>query len=270
MTLPKPRLFISDIDGTLVRSDKSLAPATVRAAARLRTTGVEMSLISARPPSGIAWIADALDLPGPFGAFNGGTLFGRDGAVIERHGIASAIARKIVDLFTGASATVWLFADGRWYSSSLHDPHIPREVQSANVEPILVSSFDGLLERVDKIVAVSDVLGLLGALEIRARVFAGSEATIARSQSYYLDVTAPAANKGRGVERIAATMGIAIEDVVVIGDQANDIPMFDRTGSSFAMGQASAEVKAHATWSTLDNDSDGVAAAMERLIAPFQ
>jgi hydroxymethylpyrimidine pyrophosphatase-like HAD family hydrolase len=52
------RLLVSDIDGTLVRTDKSLAPATVAAARKLVAAGVPMSLISARPPSGIGWIAE--------------------------------------------------------------------------------------------------------------------------------------------------------------------------------------------------------------------
>ena len=79
----KLRLLISDIDGTLVRSDKTLSNATVMAVRALTATGLPMTLISARPPSGMLWIAERLGLPGPFGAFNGGVLFRHDGSVIE-------------------------------------------------------------------------------------------------------------------------------------------------------------------------------------------
>jgi len=261
------RLFISDIDGTLVRPDKTLAPETIAAARRLVDTGVAMSLISARPPCGIAWIADALDLPGPFGAFNGGTIFGRDGTVLDRCGIDPGVAAEMVKLFQTAGVTLWVFADGKWYSSTADDPHIPREIKSANLDPIITSDFSGLLDRIDKIVAVSDDTVRLTSLENIAVALADGAATVSRSQRYYLDVTARGADKGVGISRIAEAFGVALEDVTVIGDQANDLPMFDRAGLSIAMGQSDDLVKARADWSTASNAENGVAQAIDRLLA---
>jgi Cof subfamily protein (haloacid dehalogenase superfamily) len=260
------RLLISDIDGTLVRHDKSLAPATVAAVKALVASGVAVSLISARPPSGIDWIVKELDLPGPFGAFNGGTLFLRDGSVAERHGLDPDTARSLVGLIEKAQITCWVFADGKWYTNNADDPHNPREVLSAGVQPVIVDDFAPLLDRVDKIVGVSDDAPRLAALEKDAATLAGDRATVARSQVYYLDATAPVANKGDGIARIAAAFGVALEDVLVIGDQANDLPMFARAGVSVAMGQASDAVKAQADHVTLANDDDGVAVAIARLL----
>lgn len=260
------RLLISDIDGTLVRNDKSLAPATVAAVQALVARGLPMSLISARPPSGIDWIAQELDLPGPFGAFNGGTLFLRDGSVVERHGLDPETARSIVGLIAKARITCWVFADGKWHTNNADDPHNPREVLSAGVQPTIVDDFASLLGRVDKIVGVSDDAPQLAALEREAAVLAGDAATVARSQAYYLDVTAPVANKGDGIARIAAAFGVALDEVLVIGDQANDLPMFARAGVSIAMGQASEPVKAKAGHVTSSNDDDGVAAAIAQLL----
>ena len=48
----------------------------------------------------------------------------------------------------------------------------------------------------------------------------------------------------------------------------NDVAMFRKSGLSIAMGNASAEVKRHADATTLSNDEDGFAAAVERLILP--
>lgn len=263
---PAIRLLISDIDGTLVRSDKSLAPATVEAARKLVAAGVSMSLISARPPSGIRWIVDELDMPGPFGAFNGGTLFKRDGSVIERHGVDPDTARTILRLIEKAGTTCWLFADGHWYSNAPDDPHNDREVKSAGVEPDIVDTFEDLTERVDKIVAVSDDHDALKVLERQAIEAVGDNATIARSQPYYLDVTAPTANKGDGVARIADAFGVSLSDTAVIGDQANDLPMFARAGVSIVMGQAPDEVKAKADYQTSPCDEDGVAAAIGEIL----
>ncbi|EJL22743.1 Cof-type HAD-IIB family hydrolase [Novosphingobium sp. AP12] len=260
------RLLVSDIDGTLVRSDKSLAPATVAAARKLVAAGVPMSLISARPPSGIGWIAEEIGLPGPFGAFNGGTVFMRDGTVVERHGLEAEVARGVIELVCKAGITCWVFADGLWYSNSADDPYNLREVKAANVQPVITQDFTAVLGRVDKIVGVSPDDQRLTTLADAARDIAGARATIARSQTYYLDVTAPRANKGDGISHIAAAFGVPLEDVAVIGDQANDLPMFARAGFSIAMGQATDEVKAHADHVTASSDDDGVARAIEALL----
>jgi Cof subfamily protein (haloacid dehalogenase superfamily) len=262
------RLLISDIDGTLVRTDKTLSDANVDAVKKLIATGMPMSLISARPPSGIYWIAEKLGLAGPFGAFNGGVLFKADGTIIERHCLAPEIARQTVALIEDAGITCWVFADDLWLSNNAKDPHNDREVASTNVNPVITDDFSAWLERCDKIVGVSDGHELLAELERKASAAAGGKATIARSQPYYLDVTALVANKGDGITFLADAFGIPVAQTLVIGDQTNDLPMFERAGFSVAMGQASAAVKAKAKAVTDSNDDDGVAKAIARFILP--
>ncbi|MDB5701079.1 MAG: family phosphatase [Sphingomonadales bacterium] len=261
-------LLISDVDGTLVRSDKTLADATVAAVHRLKDAGLPMSLISARPPSGMIWIAEKLDLDGPFGAFNGGVLFRRDGTVIERHCLDAELAKAVVALIVQAGITCWVFADDQWLSNNADDPHNQREVESANVQPVITDDFGDKLTRADKIVGVSDDHELLVKLEASAVAIAGGNATIARSQPYYLDITALVANKGDGIAFLAKSFGVSLGDVAVIGDQTNDLPMFARAGLSIAMGQASDAVKTKAMLATDSNDDDGVAKAIDREILP--
>lgn len=262
------RLFISDVDGTLLRTDKTLADATVAAVQSLTAAGLPMTLISARPPSGMFWIVEKLDLDGPFGAFNGGVLFKRDGTVIERHCLKRDVAEAMVALIHEAGITCWVFADDEWLTNNANDPHNPHEVKAANIQPIITSDFSAKLDRTDKIVGVSDDHALLERLEAKAIAAAGRNATIARSQPYYLDVTAPAANKGDGVFFLANAFGVALDEVAVIGDQANDLPMFARAGLSIAMGQATDAVKRKARLATVSSDADGVASAIANIILP--
>ncbi|WP_159979717.1 MULTISPECIES: Cof-type HAD-IIB family hydrolase [unclassified Novosphingobium] len=261
-------LFISDIDGTLVRSDKTLAPATVAAVKTLTEAGMPVSLISARPPSGILWIVRELCLAGPFGAFNGGTLFDSDGTVIVHRSLEPEVAEAMVGLVLEAGITCWVFAEGQWFSTDIADPHTEREVKSAGIEPTFVGDFRGRLALVDKIVGVSDDHAVIARLESEALALVGDRATVARSQPYYLDITAAGANKGDGVARLAAAFGISLDAVAVIGDQMNDLPMFARAGMSIAMGQASDAVKSQAVYSTASADENGVAAAIARYVLP--
>lgn len=261
------RLLVSDIDGTLVRHDKSLSEAVVAAALRVQRAGVPMSLISARPPSGMLWIAERLGLAGPIGAFNGGTIVRPDGGLVSADRLDPAVAALALALVDRPGVTPWLFADGAWYAkgTSAHDPS---ERLSANVEVAMVTDLTGLLARVDKLVGVSEDHELLVRLEAEMVGALGQRATIARSQPYYLDVTAPRGNKGDGVAALAAAYGVPLDAVAVFGDQRNDLAMFARAGLSVAMGQAPDAVRAAATHVARSNEEDGVADAIARFVLP--
>ncbi|MDB5686872.1 MAG: hydrolase Cof, partial [Rhizorhabdus sp.] len=131
------RLLISDIDGTLVRNDKSLPDGNVAAARRLQEAGLAMSLISARPMSGMHRIAKALQIDGPIGAFNGGTLFDRDGMTASPQRIDPMVAARLLAILDAAKIDVWLFADDQWYARNSDNPHVPREILSSGREAIL-------------------------------------------------------------------------------------------------------------------------------------
>ena len=132
---------------------------------------------------------------------------------------------------------------------------------------MIIDDVSDLLDRADKITFVSDDEPVLRDLHHRGADF-HELATIVQSQTYYLDVTALAANKGAGVAALAAAADIPLEAVAALGDQANDVPMLERVGLSIAMGNAPDAVKARAAHVTEANDADGVAAAIDSLILP--
>lgn len=262
------RLVVSDIDGTLVRHDKSLSDGVVAAVQRLQDAGVAFSLISARPPSGMLWIAAKLGLTGKIASFNGGTILKPGGEIVSADLIDPANAAGTLAMFDRPSVETWLFADGNWYARTTQSEYVSRERKSANLEPLIVGCFDGLLARVDKIVAVSNDGALLNQLNCEVAVTLGAAATVSRSQAYYLDVTAPRGNKGDGVAALAAAFDLPLASVAVFGDQHNDLAMFERAGLSVAMGQAPEEVRAAATHVSRSNEDDGVADAIDRFVLP--
>jgi Cof subfamily protein (haloacid dehalogenase superfamily) len=212
------------------------------------------------------WLADALDLDAPMGAFNGGIVFDRSGAVTCHETIDSVVARGVIDLLAGAPVDRWVFADDRWYASSGEGVHVEHETRASNQPPIVTDDVDALLDHADKITFVSDDAPLLAGLYERAAARFGEAATVVQSQTYYLDVTAKAANKGDGIAALAKAMGADLADTIAIGDQGNDLAMFARAGRSIAMGNATDAVKAAAGMVTRGNDEDGVAYAIETMI----
>ncbi|MEO5867096.1 MAG: Cof-type HAD-IIB family hydrolase [Sphingomonas sp.] len=262
------RLVVADVDGTLVDKDKRLTQPTIDAVGRLAEAGLGFTIISARPRSGMMPIADALALDAPMGAFNGGTIFKRDGTVIASHSIDSAVAKGLFALIGGAAVDRWVFANDRWYASSEQGVHVAHERIASNQAPIVTTDFTSLHGNADKLTFVSDDPALLARLHKEAAARFGDKATIVQSQTYYLDVTALEANKGDGIVALAKAMEISLGETVAIGDQANDVAMFDRAGLSIVMGQAPDAVKAKADLVTGANDADGVAGAIDEIILP--
>ena len=98
----------------------------------------------------------------------------------------------------------------------------------------------------------------------------GQRVSGALSQPYYLDVTHPKANKGEVISSLSALLGIPSAQIATIGDMPNDVLMFNRSGLSIAMGNASLNVQQAATFVTTSNTADGFAKAMERFVIPAQ
>jgi len=262
------RLLVCDVDGTLVDQHKQLTPATIAAVARVRDAGIGFTIISARPRSGMLPIADALAIDAAMAAFNGGIVFRRDGTVDSHVTIDAGVARGMFDLVGDASVDRWVFADDRWYASTDQGVHVAHERVASDQAPIVTTDFAALLDRADKITLVSDDPAMLSALADRAKAAFGDRATVAQSQTYYLDVTALAANKGDGLAALAVAYDVPLALVAAIGDQANDLPMLAKAGFSVAMGNGPEAVRHAAQHVTLGNDRDGVAHAIDTLIVP--
>lgn len=265
---PTIRLLVSDVDGTLVRHDKSVGDATVAAARRLVAAGGAMTLISARPPSGILPLARKLGLTSPIGAFNGGTIVDIDGTVVEAHHIDGAASREAIAIIQRAGVLVWAFADGQWYADDPDNSHYPRERLSAMIDETIVEDFDDLHGRIDKIVAVTDDRDEMAEVEGALKAALGARANVACSQAYYCDITHPLANKGDGIVFLADAIGVPLTQTAAIGDMPNDIPMLTRAALPIAMGQAKDAVKKVARQVSATNDEDGVAVAIDRFILP--
>ena len=259
-------LVISDVDGTLVGTDKSLSPGTVAAVGRLQEAGIGFTVASARPPIGLRDLVETLALRLPMGAFNGATVVGPDLAVIEERLIPEATAREAVDRLIASGLDVWVFADGLWSLRDEDGPYTDLERRTLDAEPNVVADLAPLLGRVSKLVGVSRDHGHLAVCEAEIGTALQGRAVVHRSQAYYLDVTPPGIDKGGFVDWMADRLGIARDRIAAFGDAGNDAAMFGRAGLSVAMGNAEDAVKAAATAVTDGNDADGFAKAIDRLI----
>lgn len=260
-------LLVSDVDGTIVTHDKDLAASTVAAARRLKDAGVALAVVSSRPPRGM------MKLPGPlglelFGGFNGAAIVRPDLTPVEQHFVPFEAARRSAEMMASLGADVWVFADNEWLITDPEGAYVPRERHTVDFDPTVVEDFGDRLGRAGKIVGSSKDFDMLARCETALQAALDGAASARRSQAYYLDVTHPTADKGYAVRAFAAHFGVPLDEVAVIGDMANDLPMFDVGALSIAMGNATDEVKARADFVTGTNDADGWAAAMEAFVLP--
>jgi Cof subfamily protein (haloacid dehalogenase superfamily) len=260
------RLVVADVDGTLLTPDKILTP---RASAVVRTVieaGIAFTITSGRPPLGMKTLIEQLSLRHPITAFNGGLVVRPDLSVIREHLVFASAARAVIDTLIRHKLDVWVYGDNDWYVTSRHGPHVDREEWTVGFPPRVVPTYDGVLDRVIKIVGVSDDDEAMARCVIEIQQQFGDLLSVALSQPYYMDVTHPKANKGEVVSALSTLLAIPTAQIATIGDMPNDVSMFQRSGVSIAMGNATPEVQRSAAFVTTSNREEGFALAMERFI----
>jgi Cof subfamily protein (haloacid dehalogenase superfamily) len=261
------KLVITDVDGTLVTTEKALRPSAVAAVRRLKQAGIGFTICSSRPPFGLTTMRDALDITLPFGGYNAGSIVEPDLSVIEAVCIPPATARRAVDIFHQNGVSTWIFVGNEWVILDRNGDHVDHEIHTIDTPPTVVAAYeDKHFAAVGKIVGASNDHDLIAKVEATMQEALGHDAHAARSQPYYCDVIAPGINKGRIVVVLAERLGLGRDEICVLGDMTNDLDMFAEAGFPIAMGNAPDYVKAKAKGTTATNDEDGWAEAIDRYV----
>ena len=261
------KLLLSDVDGTLVTHDKVVTPRAQEAVRRLGEAGIGFTVTSSRPPRGLTKLIAPLHLTLPIGGFNGGGLVNpTDLSPVQDLLLTPEAARTALGIIFAHKMDAWVYDRNDWYVRDLDAPHVARETFTLSFPPVVVKNFDDKLGLVGKIVAVGDDHAVVTACNAELDSTLGSQASSTPSQSFFIDITHPDANKGAMVETMARYLSISTDQIATIGDMGNDVLMFRKSGLSIAMGNATDAVKEQATLTTDSNEDDGFAKAVERYL----
>jgi Cof subfamily protein (haloacid dehalogenase superfamily) len=260
------RLVLADIDGTLVTPDKTLTERARAAVRKLADANIAFAVTSGRPPRGMALLLDPLELQTPIAGFNGGMFVSPDFTSIEIRAIAPKIVGPIVRHLIDRGLDAWLYRWNEWLLRDPGAPHAAREQRTVGFAPIVTDDLTSRVAGVVKIVGVSDDRERIDACENELRDEYGDRVSVSKSQSHYLDITHPDANKGEVLRRLSRELDIPREEIATVGDMPNDVLMFAQSGLSIAMGQSGEDVKRSARRVTKANTEEGFAVAIERFV----
>ncbi|MFG2573607.1 Cof-type HAD-IIB family hydrolase [Streptomyces sp. NPDC048481] len=269
-----PRLIATDLDGTLLRDDKSVSDRTVAALAAAEEAGIEVFFVTGRPARWMDVVSDHVH-------GHGLAICGNGAAVVDLHGgpgahrfvkvreLARDNALDAVRLLREAApGTMYAIEQTYGFYQEPEYPKMHMEVPDhlAPAEDLLAPDAPGADEPVLKILAFHPTLDPDAFLTL-ARLAIGDRANVTRSSpSALLEISGPEVSKASTLALCCAERGISHEEVVAFGDMPNDVEMLTWAGRSYAMGNAHPDVLAAASGRTAANNEDGVALVIERLL----
>jgi Cof subfamily protein (haloacid dehalogenase superfamily) len=264
-----PRLIATDLDGTLLRDDKTVSARTIAALAAAEAAGIEVFFVTGRPARWMSVVAEHTARHGMAIVANGAAVYDlhRD-RLLAAYPLDARDALQVLEALRAAvpGTTFAVERTGGFAYDPEYVPYDPDvEAVVAPVEELLADAggHQPLLKLLAKHPAIDpDVF-----LE-KARAVAGEYAEITRSSpSALLEISGTGVSKATTLARCCAERGITAEEVVAFGDMPNDLEMLSWAGTSYAVANAHPDVLAATTHRTAANEEDGVAAVIERILA---
>ena len=274
-TPPKSmRLIALDLDGTLLRSDRSIGPRTVRALHAAHAKGVEVVLASGRMTAAMESTADQLGLDVYVVSYNGAAVCAP----------RAENRRRLfhLPLPQDVSQELCTLGKQRGYQINFYHENVIVSEDGPRLRPWIdiyrsrTGSPFRFVERLEDYFlkyAPSKMLYVVDPVtrnavdaELRPR-FHPRRATMMRTDPEYLEFLNAEVDKGKSVVWLAKTLGIAAGQVLALGDGENDMTMLEAAGWGVAVANAGERCKTVADAITRnDNNNDAVAEAVERWV----
>lgn len=266
-----PKLIAFDLDGTLLRTDKSLSPANRAALQEMNQNGTTVALASGRFGSSMMPYAQSLDFNPAMLTLNGAAVFtcNLDPSTQIYHApLDVTYAQELIRFAEGKPMALNFYVDSDLYC--LRNQHnqewIDLYYQQTQTPYREVTDLKDLSHRAPSKLIYIAAPETLDPIQDHFRTLWQDQVYICRTWDYYLEFLNIQANKAQGLTLLAQALNIDMNEVAAFGDAENDIPMLQAAGLGIAMQNAPDEVKQHARHiSPWTNDQDGIAREWERI-----
>ncbi len=268
-------MLASDLDGTLLRTDNTVSPATRDALAAAEAAGLLVAFVTGRPPRWLHEVAVETGHRGVVVSANGALTYDlHTESVVAEHPLTPAELAEVTGTLRARIPEI-RFAleyglDFAYEPEYTHDWNISPGTDLAGRELPSPAAADlaGLLDKpAVKLLARGHGMAADEFMDLVEKLV-GERVTVTRSgHSPLVEISATGITKAFGLAALAESHGIAREQVAAVGDMPNDVPMLEWAGQSYAVANAhpSALAAAH-TVLAQSNDEDAVAGLIHHLL----
>ena len=264
------KLFASDMDGTLLTTDKSVHPDTLKAIDDAVRRGITVSYCTGRA---LAELTPYIDLLSPmrYGVcLCGAQIYDfMESRSIYKRPVSSAFINRIISVSSEYDAMIQLLTEDRSIVRCDQIDHM----DDYNLKDYQ-SMFKSIATCVKDIREAADLYGEMLKANIHFHTPSARQQAYDRlkdlplsfvfSETSTLEIMAGGVSKASGLAMLAKCLNIPMSEVMAIGDGNNDRQMLLSAGFSVAMGNSGSELKALSDAVTGDNDHDGVGSAIRK------
>ncbi|MCF6460925.1 Cof-type HAD-IIB family hydrolase [Clostridium sp. Cult3] len=271
----KYRLIAIDMDGTLLNSENKVSRRNMETLHKAIEAGVYIVLSTGRILRSALYFSKAMDLKNPIIACNGAVVScGDERDIIYENALERAAAKELMELAEENDMYYHFYDINTFYTRIVNEEMAKcyksyednSEKQQINFQiledPMKVLERDNA--QIYKFVFIEEDRNKLAHFRDRLKSIDG----INISSSWYnnVEVMNTGVSKGEGLKQLCKTLDIDRTEVVAIGDNENDIPMFQMAGLAVAMENGDEIIREHSHVITDTNDQDGVAKAIEKYV----
>lgn len=285
-------IFAIDLDGTLIGPRGRVSPANYAAVQRAASDGMLIVVCTGRGFVESASILAPLNLAGPVVVAGGAMVVDApSGATLSRSTMESGVVRRVAERLNAATGHYVLLLKDRTVTGFDYLLVGAGKIDDASKwwfeqVPVLVERGGSPQDdpwpeetiRVGVVTTAREIKGLSEAIraEFADQVLLhhfpiitsdGAGVHSKRRDIHLLEVFHPDTSKWTALSRIAAELGIDAARIAAIGDEVNDLEMIHRAGLGIAMGNAQPSIMHVADRVTESHAEDGVARAIDRILA---
>ncbi len=282
------KLLALDLDGTLLDSKGKISEANKIAIRKAEERGVLVTIATGRRFRDARPVAIEVGFNAPIITHNGALLkFAQTLETVAYSLIETETVREILRVGREFGGDALLSCDPHGKGTLLYDTvsedNIPlqkyivwsKHLHGAEAEEAVhhVENLEDVIGETETVhVSFSGNCAPMAEMEIILNAELDATANVLTTVYPHLDFTLidilpPDASKGIGLEKLAVIENLTHENIMVIGDNFNDLQMLEFAGTPVVMGNASPELlEREEFYTTLSNDESGVAAAIERFI----
>ena len=263
----KMRVIFTDMDGTLLNAAHRISERTERALKKWTEEGNHLVLSSSRGLSGIMPVIERYHLDAAVIALGGAVILDHSRKLIYERGMSREEMQEVVQ-FAEANfpdATWNVYTASHWIVKDLTDPRVVKEASIVEVEPTGTD-----LSVLHEAVQIGKVLLICDSDQIDSIENALKEQfpklNICKSAKTMLEVNACGTSKGQAADVYCKENHFELKEAIAFGDNFNDLSMLKAVGRPILMGNAPEELKKQFTRLTSDNNHDGLAEALEKIL----